>query len=115
MTNLPAKITNQLKRVKRPEQGWHRADIKATAEKLGTSLGRIGLEGGYGPRSAPRALDLWWPAMERLIANRFGVEPWEVWPERYNDYGQPVTQGNPNKVKVSSPGRPRNVNVREYD
>jgi len=110
-----AKINSPTKRVKRPKQGWHRADIKCQLEKLGITFKALGLEAGYGPRSASRVQVFWWPAIERLVANKLGVEPWEIWPERYNDYGQPVQQGNPNKVKVSRAGRPCNVNVQRAD
>lgn len=110
-----AKINNPIKKVRRPRHGWHRADIKAALEKLGLSLKAVGLDAGFGPRSGAKVLDTWWPNMERVVADALGVEPWDIWPDRYNDYGQPVQQGNPNKVKASNAGRPRNVNLQAVD
>jgi len=115
MDTKKAKLNNQLKKVKRPKQGWHRADIKCQLEKRGYTLRKVGLDAGYCPRAAQKVFGTWWPRIERLIADTLEVEPWEIWPERYNDFGQPVQPGNPDKVKVSSPGRPRNVNVQKDD
>jgi hypothetical protein len=56
-----------------------------------------------------------WPNVERIIANILGVEPWVIWPERYNDFGQPVQDGNPNMVKLSHAGRPRNVDLKAVE
>ncbi|EAU53565.1 helix-turn-helix domain-containing protein [Mariprofundus ferrooxydans] len=101
----------QPKRVKRPRTGWHREDIKAELRKRGWPLVRVSTEHGYARKSAQATLGHSWPKMERIIANILEVEPWEIWPHRYNDYGQPVQDGNPNMVKLSHAGRPRNVEL----
>jgi Ner family transcriptional regulator len=112
MEKQKAKLNSQLKRVKRPSKGWHKADVKCALEKRGYTLKRVAAEAGYCDRAAQMAWGKWWPAIEHVIARAIGVEPWEIWPERYNDFGQPVVPGNPDKVKTTSPGRPRNVKLR---
>ncbi len=110
-----AKTTNQLKKVKRPNQGWHRADIKCQLEKRGYTLRKVGEDADYCARAAQKVFGTWWPRMERVVADALEVEPWEIWPERYNDYGQPVQPGNPNKVKTTRLEKRCNVNVQRVD
>lgn len=73
---------------------------------------RVSIEHGYAERSAQQVLNRSWPQIERIIADILEVEPWVIWPDRYNDYGQPVQDGNPNMVKLSHAGRPRNVELK---
>jgi len=111
MTIASAKIDTQPKRVKRPRKGWHREDVKAELRKRGWTLKRVGEENGYASRSVRQCLVQSWPNVERIIADILKTEPWVIWPQRYNDYGQPVQDGNPNMVKLSHAGRPRNAKL----
>ena len=73
----------------RPAHDWNPWDIKACLGKKGYTLTRVALESGYS-RSAPgEAFRRQWPAMERIIADVIGVEPWEIWPSRYDENKQP--------------------------
>ncbi|WP_306548953.1 helix-turn-helix domain-containing protein [Desulfobulbus sp.] len=69
---------------------WHPWDIKAALGKKGYSMTRVGLENGYHKVSPFDALRKSWPAMERIIANIIGVEPWVIWPSRYDEFHQPL-------------------------
>lgn len=100
-----------LTRIKKPRVGWHRADIKAALEKAGWSLSSLSRASGYSRASVGLALAQSYPAAERIIAYVLNVEPWVIWPDRYNDYGQPVQPGNPNIVKLSHAGRRRNAEL----
>ena len=111
MTEKAKQLYSHIKRVNRPSQDWHRADIKAELEKRGWTLSRLSIEHDYYRGAVTAALTYSWPAMERIIADTLDLQPWEIWPSRYNDYGQPVQDGNPNMVKLSHAGRPRNVDL----
>lgn len=73
-----------------PKADWHPWDIKAALGKKGYSMTRVGLENGYHKVSPFDALRKPWPAMERIIADIIGVEPWEIWPSRYDEFNQPL-------------------------
>ncbi len=75
-------------------QDWHRADIKAALEKRGLSLARLSRLNGYARSSAPTALHVPWPKMERLIAGAIGVAPQDIWPSRYRPDGTPKSNRN---------------------
>jgi len=115
MKTTNSKINIQKKRVKKPRNDWHREDVKAALRKLGWPLCRLSVEYGYAPRSAGHVLAHTWPQIERIIADILKMQPWEIWPSRYNDYGEPIQDGNPNMVRLKKGGRPRNVNVQKAD
>lgn len=55
-----------------------RSSLSALARELGVS------------RHAPRlALVKPYPRMEKAIADKLGLKPMELWPERYDEQGQP--------------------------
>jgi len=69
-------------------QGWHRADIKAALEKRGWSLYAISRHMGHSnPTTASTVLFKPWPVVQQLIGEILGVNPAEIWPERYNTDG----------------------------
>lgn len=76
---------------RKPKQDWHVWDIKAALGKKGYSLCRVGIENGYKKTSPYDALRKPWPAMERIIADIIGKEPWEIWPSRYDASNRPMT------------------------
>ena len=116
MTGEVAKIDMTQKagltRINKPSKGWHRADIKAALEKVGWSLSSLSEAHGYNRSTCQKALSDSYPAAERIIAAALGKQPWEIWPDRYNNYGQPIQPGNPNMVKLSHRGRKRNVELK---
>jgi Predicted transcriptional regulator len=61
---------------------WHRADIVA-AIKENTSLAELSRRHGYASGTAKNALDKHYPAGESIIANALGLQPQDIWPERY--------------------------------
>ena len=116
MSNIRPNINTQQKagltRIKKPRKGWHRADIKAAIEKAGWTWTSLSVACGYDRSTVSKVLSHSYPAVERIVADVLGVEPWVIWPDRYNDYGQPVVPGNPNMVKRSWGGRKRNVELK---
>lgn len=78
------------KRPTKPLADWHPWDIKAALGKKGYSMTRVGVENGYHKVSPFDALRKAWPAMERIIADIIGVEPWVIWPSRYDEFHQPL-------------------------
>jgi Ner family transcriptional regulator len=59
---------------------------------VGLDFGKIAKELGL-DRSTPRTA-LWrpYPRMERVIAGKLGLAPQQIWPERYNDAGEPLVR-----------------------
>jgi len=112
MPTIQQKIDSPKIKVNRPQTGWHPADIKAALEKRGIRLAWLSHDAGYSRNAVSDAINgKWWPAIERIIADALDTKPWVLWPERYNNDGKPVQQGNPNMVKLSHAGRPRNVEL----
>nr|WP_315080344.1 helix-turn-helix transcriptional regulator [uncultured Kosakonia sp.] len=62
---------------------WHPADIIAALRKRGTSMAKVSREAGLASSTLANALTRPWPKGEWLIANKLGVHPSEIWPERY--------------------------------
>jgi Ner family transcriptional regulator len=118
MSNRAAKIDKQntagLKRVRRPRKGWHPEDIKCELRKRGWTMSRVSREHGYSSRAAERALYIPWPAVERIIAELLERKPWELWPDRYDEYGRPVVPGT-KLLKRSWGGRKRKVELRAVE
>ncbi len=78
------------------EQHARREWIKFQLRVQGSSLSAIARELGV-TRHAPRlALVKPYPKMERVIAEKLGIAPQELWPERYDENGHPNrTKGRP--------------------
>ena len=63
--------------------------IKFQLRVRGSSLSALARELGVS-RHAPRlALVKPYPRMERAIADKLGLKPQELWPERYDENGRP--------------------------
>lgn len=69
---------------------WHNWDIRAALGKKGYTLAKVARDNGYARTSPNEALRKPWPAMERIIADIIGVQPWEIWPTRYDDQHRPL-------------------------
>ncbi|MCC8466484.1 helix-turn-helix domain-containing protein [Photorhabdus bodei] len=73
------------------QNDWHQADIIAALRKRGTTLAALSRESGLSSSTLSNALILRWPKGERIIADRLGVHPSEIWPSRYfNKNGDPI-------------------------
>lgn len=78
--------------VRRPnaKKDWHPADIKAELEKAGWTFARIARENGYRNRSSPaNVLRIPWAPMEKIVGDILGHHPMEIWPNRYDENGEP--------------------------
>ncbi len=71
------------------EKVWHPEDVKAEIRKGGETLRRLSLKARYDGSAASKALRQPWPAVERIIADFLGLEPQEIWPDRYLPDGSP--------------------------
>ena len=82
------------------EETMRREWIKFQLRIRGSSLSAIARELGT-TRHAPRlALDKPYPKMERVIAEKLGLKPMELWPERYDENGLPNrTMGRPKQYR----------------
>ncbi|ENY9362166.1 helix-turn-helix domain-containing protein [Salmonella enterica] len=62
---------------------WHSADIIAALKKRGTSLSALSHQAGLASSTLANALIRHWPKGEKLIAEKLGVAPEQIWPSRY--------------------------------
>ncbi len=76
------------------EPSVRREWIKYQLRLKGYSLRQLSIEQGVYPNVAAVALIRTFPKWERIIANRIGVLPQELWPERYDDKGRPINHSS---------------------
>lgn len=63
----------------------------------GRTLSSLSLEAGLNKNACALALSVPWPRAEAAIAKFLGLQPREIWPDRYDASGQP-TRGRPRKA-----------------
>lgn len=73
------------------KKNWHSADIIAALHRKRLTLSAVSRQAGLSSSTLANALTRPWPRGEKLIADAIGVEPQEIWPERYIDeHGNPI-------------------------
>ena len=83
-------------------RNWHTADIIAAVHKQGTSLAALSREVGLSSSTLANALYRQWPKGEALIADKIGVHPSEIWPDRYyNSDGKLIDRKSRARVGIS--------------
>jgi Ner family transcriptional regulator len=103
-----------------PGEDWHRADIVAALRKTEArwTLSRLSIHHGYIRTALGNCLRWTWPHGQRLIAEAIGVEPWEIWPSRYDKNGQPISgrpeRGKGRRAHSTTPENPANPDNREH-
>ncbi|ECE6398970.1 transcriptional regulator [Salmonella enterica subsp. salamae] len=65
------------------QSDWHSADIIAALKKRGTSLSALSRQAGLASSTLANTLIRHWPKGEKLIAEKLGVAPEQIWPSRY--------------------------------
>lgn len=83
---------------------WHPADIVAALRKKNWSLRQLSLAQGLHRGTLAKALRHPYPRAERLIASVLGVAPEHIWPERYDDRGQPNRRRGGIPIRPSTAG-----------
>lgn len=75
-----------------PALDWHPADVMAALRKTPErwTLRGLSLASGYSANAVHETLSRSWPAVERIIADALGLEPWDIWPSRYDRQHQPL-------------------------
>ncbi|MBA2410295.1 MAG: helix-turn-helix domain-containing protein [Gammaproteobacteria bacterium] len=106
--------TNNSIRPKKPvREDWHPADVVAAVRKAGFSLRALSREHGFAGGGLSNALRTQWPRAERIIADAIGVEPWDIWPSRYDDANQPLRAypkgKNSSTARAARNAKPRQV------
>ena len=71
-------------------QGWHPEDIKAAVRKKGETLTNLALTNGMSEAACRVVLKRPGYAAEQIIADFIGVPAPELWPERYDRFGNPL-------------------------
>lgn len=88
--------------------GWHNAYIVAAIHAGGTTLRKLSVSHGYAPSTLSNCLHTPWPKGERIIGDFIRVPPQELWPERYDDAGRPLSGHGQRKAR----GQGKYVNVK---
>lgn len=71
--------------------GWHPEDIKAEVRKKGTTLTQLALDNGLGESLCRLALiTRYSPRGEKAIAKFLGLNPYVLWPQRYDRNGHRI-------------------------
>ena len=81
--------------------------IKYQLGRRGYTLTSLGLEHGVSRHAVGLALRRPYPKMEAIIAAALGMDPTELWPERYN------RQGKPNRP-IGRPKKPATSNLKKH-
>lgn len=123
-------MTKHIRTKKARRKDWHRADIKAALEKAGWTLRRLSVHSGYAATMAQQALGKPYFNAEQIIAAALGIEPWEIWPSRYDENHHHIRQltnfpvrrpthwakpGRTSSAKSNTPAESGNVNPREAE
>lgn len=66
--------------------------VKYQLELCGHSLADIAREAGCTRQSVQKALSQGGHRPERLIAEKLGLQPQQIWPEQYDEFGTPLRQ-----------------------
>ena len=69
---------------------WHPEDVKAAIRKTGVSLSALGVQHGKSVSAIRMALFRPSAPVQCLIAAHLGLHPTEIWPNRYDELGQPL-------------------------
>jgi Ner family transcriptional regulator len=96
----------------RQSPDWHREDIKAAVRKTGITLEGLCAAHGLDRTAINRTLRVSWPRVEAIIAARLGLRPWQIWPSRYDESGNPLRGGWTHQNR-SSAGRAAHRQKRE--
>lgn len=81
------------------ELGWTTSKIKEALEDEGWSCRQLSFSRGYTSNALQTALHRPYPQAERIIADVIGVRASEIWPDRYDDKGNP-NRGKPARTAV---------------
>lgn len=80
-----------------------RAWVKYQFQLQGRSMAQVAAEAGVTRECLYSAFKKTYPRMEKVIADALGLEPAELWPERYDSDGLPIYRmGRPKKSVLTS-------------
>ena len=90
---------------KEPTERWEW--IKFQLRLKGYSLRRLGKEYGVSSNAVDAVSSQHLPKWERIIADKIGLQPQEIWPERYGKDGLPIRHSSRYPRKDSTSRRER--------
>jgi len=80
-------ITNNYKKIKSHEARWEQ--IKCLLRLHGFTLRGLASLYNVSPTCFISVAQKPYPKMEKIIAFHLGLNPWDLWPERYDENGKP--------------------------
>lgn len=90
-----------------------RSWIKWQLDRRKVSLAKLSLSAGFARNAATLTLRLQWPEMEAIIAKQLGLEPKQLWPERYHEDGCPNVARATHYVRHTYPHWREHANRKE--
>ncbi|MHB1350080.1 MAG: helix-turn-helix domain-containing protein [Desulfobulbaceae bacterium] len=86
------------------KEDWDVWDIKSALGKRGYTLTMISKECGFARKTiAHDVLRKQFPRVEQVVADILGVEPWDIWPSRYDENRQPKRRRMENSARKVKP------------
>ncbi|MRJ41164.1 hypothetical protein AKK86_02525 [Idiomarina sp. FenBw--71] len=73
-----------------PASDMHPADVKCALEKAGWSLRQLSKKHNLSPSAFAKALVTRVPRLQKIIADELGINPWDIWPSRYDAQNNPI-------------------------
>lgn len=67
------------------QEDWHPALISAMLKMKGTNLSALSVENGFHRSNLRNAIYRHYPKAEKIIAEKLGVSPAEIWASRYKN------------------------------
>lgn len=79
-------------------EGWHREKIKAALRMRHRSLEHLSTSWGYHKTAVGVAIagSVYWPVLERRIAEELQLPPHTLWPDRWTPEGAPLSRAERN-------------------
>lgn len=72
----------------------HVEELKAAIRMRGKTMAQLSRDHGYCSDAVRIALTRPWPAVERIVADFLDVDPWALWPDRYDSNHRPKRGGD---------------------
>ncbi|MBF0154542.1 MAG: helix-turn-helix domain-containing protein [Magnetococcales bacterium] len=95
-------ITETPKKARKGQKGrdWSRLEIRAALIMNKISLRQLSIDAGYSPGTVKLALRNPYPAAQEIIAKALGMDPWDIWPSRYDATHSPIRRhGRPYPIR----------------
>ncbi|MDV7341010.1 helix-turn-helix domain-containing protein [Terasakiella sp. A23] len=88
-----------------PAKGLHKEEIKAKIRMTGWTMVGLSRHWGFHWTAINTCLRNPWPTVEAKIAKLIKMEPQEIWPDRYDQDGNPLKDQHVGKQNIKKKAR----------